>query len=185
MRLAIRACAISLIVAFAAQIAWAGGRSSGGGSVHVRSYYRKDGTYVHSYNRAAGASSYSRTAGLSNSTRKIAIDFIQPASIPYGRPVTPTANPAFDLSRTSSSKTPYFRSSATVSSSLGVQRDTHGRIKRSEAAKHEFMRTTGYPKGRPGYVVDHIIPLKRGGCDCPPNMQWQTIQEAKAKDKWE
>jgi hypothetical protein len=34
-------------------------------------------------------------------------------------------------------------------------------------------------------VVDHKIPLKRGGCDCPENMQWQTIQEAKAKDKWE
>jgi hypothetical protein len=27
--------------------------------------------------------------------------------------------------------------------------------------------------------------LKRGGCDCPSNMQWQTTQEAKAKDKWE
>src|SRR5207249_1583940 len=71
------------------------------------------------------------------------------------------------------------------SSSPGVQRDSHGRIKRSESAKHEFMRMTGYPHGRPGYVVDHIIPLKRGGCDCPSNMQWQTIQEAKAKDKWE
>ena len=47
------------------------------------------------------------------------------------------------------------------------------------------MRMTGYPHGRPGYVVDHVIPLKRGGCDCPSNMQWQTIDEAKAKDKWE
>jgi hypothetical protein len=71
------------------------------------------------------------------------------------------------------------------SSSAGLQRDSHGRIKRSEAAKHEFMRMTGYPNGRPGYVVDHIISLKRGGCDCPSNMQWQTIQEAKEKDKWE
>jgi hypothetical protein len=32
---------------------------------------------------------------------------------------------------------------------------------------------------------DHIVPLKRGGCDCPSNMQWQTREEAKAKDKWE
>ena len=67
----------------------------------------------------------------------------------------------------------------------GVERDSHGRIKRSEEAKKEFMRQSGYPHGRPGYVVDHIIPLKRGGADSPSNMQWQTIEEAKAKDKWE
>ena len=65
------------------------------------------------------------------------------------------------------------------------QRGYDGRIHRSRAAKGEFMRQTGYPHGRPGYVVDHIIPLKRGGCDCPENMQWQTIEDAKAKDKWE
>ena len=47
------------------------------------------------------------------------------------------------------------------------------------------MRQTGYAHGRPGYVVDHITPLKRGGADSPSNMQWQTIAEAKAKDKWE
>lgn len=67
----------------------------------------------------------------------------------------------------------------------GVQRDSNGRIKRSESAKHDFMKQTGYPNGRPGYVVDHIIPLYKGGCDCPSNMQWQTIESAKQKDKWE
>jgi hypothetical protein len=36
-----------------------------------------------------------------------------------------------------------------------------------------------------GYVVDHIIPLKRGGLDAPSNMQWQMIAEAKAKDRVE
>ena len=55
---------------------------------------------------------------------------------------------------------------------------------RSESAKRDFMKQTGYPHGRNGYVVDHIIPLKKGGCDCPSNMQWQTKQAAKAKDKW-
>ena len=35
------------------------------------------------------------------------------------------------------------------------------------------------------YVVDHIVPLKRGGADTPANMQWQTEAAAKAKDKWE
>src|SRR5882672_4933966 len=36
----------------------------------------------------------------------------------------------------------------------GVARDKHGRIKRSESAKREFMKQTGYSKGRRGYVVD-------------------------------
>ncbi len=37
----------------------------------------------------------------------------------------------------------------------------------------------------PGYVGDHVVPLKRGGADRPSNMQWQGTAEAKAKDKWE
>ena len=67
----------------------------------------------------------------------------------------------------------------------GVARDAKGRIARSSSAKKEFMKQTGYPNGRPGYVVDHIVPLKRGGADTPANMQWQTIAEGKAKDKIE
>jgi hypothetical protein len=47
------------------------------------------------------------------------------------------------------------------------------------------MRQSGYPNGRPGYVVDHIVPLASGGADAPSNMQWQTIEDAKAKDKVE
>jgi hypothetical protein len=33
--------------------------------------------------------------------------------------------------------------------------------------------------------VDHVVPLKRGGSDSPPNMQWQTAADAKAKDRVE
>jgi hypothetical protein len=48
------------------------------------------------------------------------------------------------------------------------------------------MKQNGYPKGRKGYVVDHIVPLECGGADvCLPNMQWQTVQEAKIKDRTE
>src|SRR5207249_2124532 len=63
MRWILRTSIVSLIVVLTAQIAWAGGHSSGGGTVHVDAYYRKDGTYVHAYDRAApGYGSYSAPA---------------------------------------------------------------------------------------------------------------------------
>ena len=67
----------------------------------------------------------------------------------------------------------------------------HGHHPRSRAARDAFQRyhpcpATGRPSGAcPGYVVDHIVPLKRGGADAPANMQWQTKAEAKAKDRRE
>lgn len=64
-------------------------------------------------------------------------------------------------------------------------RDAHGKIARSESAREQFMRQTGYPHGRPGYVIDHIIPLACGGADVPSNLQWQSTADAKAKDKTE
>lgn len=67
----------------------------------------------------------------------------------------------------------------------GVNRDNHGRIERSEKSRQDFKNQTGYSHGRPGYVIDHVVPLKRGGADAPSNMQWQTKSEAKAKDRWE
>ena len=45
---------------------------------------------------------------------------------------------------------------------------------------------TGMARGAcPGFVVDHIRPLCAGGADTPANMQWQTIAEAKRKDRLE
>lgn len=73
----------------------------------------------------------------------------------------------------------------------GVPRDSHRRIERSEHAKDEFKHShpcpsTGKSSGScPGYVIDHVTPLKRGGADDPSNMQWQTTADAKAKDKVE
>lgn len=45
---------------------------------------------------------------------------------------------------------------------------------------------TGKSKGScPGYVVDHKVPLCAGGADHPSNMQWQTTEAAKIKDRQE
>ena len=72
-----------------------------------------------------------------------------------------------------------------------AQRDSGGRIERSAKAKRDFQKlhpcpSTGGASGScPGYVVDHVTPLKRGGADRPSNMQWQTIQQAKEKDRTE
>ena len=59
------------------------------------------------------------------------------------------------------------------------------------AQAREFKLTHPCPStGRtdgpcPGYVKDHIVPLACGGADAVNNMQWQTVRDAKAKDKWE
>jgi len=72
-----------------------------------------------------------------------------------------------------------------------IHRDAHGRIERSQAARAAFKRehpcpATHLPTGPcPGYIVDHVIALKRGGADTSANMQWQTVDEAKAKDRVE
>jgi len=65
------------------------------------------------------------------------------------------------------------------------QRDRAGRIVRDAKVRREFMRQTGFPRGRRGYVIDHVVPLACGGADKPSNMQWQTAAEARAKDKQE
>ena len=65
------------------------------------------------------------------------------------------------------------------------------RAARSAHAKTTFRKAhpcpaTGKSAGAcPGYVIDHVVPLKRGGPDQPGNMQWQTLADARAKDRWE
>ena len=88
-------------------------------------------------------------------------------------------------SATTSIQPPGFRADPSV------QRDKHGKIKRSGAAKDAFKRenpcpSTGKSSGScPGYVIDHKNPLECGGADAPSNMQWQTVADGKAKDKTE
>jgi hypothetical protein len=64
-------------------------------------------------------------------------------------------------------------------------RDKNGVLVRSVARRNTFRRLTGYPNGRPGYVVDHIIPLTCGGCDVPSNMEWLKEADWKRKSLWE
>lgn len=67
----------------------------------------------------------------------------------------------------------------------------NAREPRSASAKREFTRDNPCPatgknaKRCEGYVVDHVVPLCAGGVDQPTNMQWQTIVDAKAKDRIE
>jgi len=74
---------------------------------------------------------------------------------------------------------------------LTGNRNSAGHIVRSRVARDAFERShpcpaTGRTSGScPGYVVDHVVPLKRGGLDTPANMQWQTIEAGKAKDRVE
>ena len=62
---------------------------------------------------------------------------------------------------------------------------------RSLAAKNDFKYAHPCPSNGknhgpcPGYVIDHITALACGGADAPTNMQWQSVEEGKAKDKWE
>jgi hypothetical protein len=73
----------------------------------------------------------------------------------------------------------------------GAKRDVNGKLARSSEQKTAFKKShpcpaTGKSTGAcPGYVIDHKVALKRGGADRPQNMQWQTKQAAKAKDKVE
>lgn len=75
--------------------------------------------------------------------------------------------------------------------SVCISVSCHAKTKRSSAAKAEFKRqhpcpSNGNRKGPcKGYVIDHITPLCAGGPDRPSNMQWQTVSDAKTKDRLE
>ena len=148
--------------------------SSGGSRVHVKGYFRKDGTYVAPHERAA--SGYGSYGG----------------STSFRRSYTPRSYHTLSASHWRSSSG-YFRRNSSGSSSWYSlpHRDSHGRFVRSMEAKDRFKRShpcpsTGRSSGPcPGYVIDHVRALKHGGADDPNNMQWQTVSEAKAKDRWE
>ncbi len=134
------------------------GSGSSRGSVHVRGYTRRDGTHVAPYTRSTPRS--------------------------YAAPSHPRSYSAPSHPRSYTTPS-HPRSYATPKSRAYASPNAHGRIPRSRAARDDFMRHSGYPRGRPGYVVDHVVPLCAGGADAPGNMQWQTVEAAKVKDRQE
>ena len=66
-------------------------------------------------------------------------------------------------------------------STLAAQRSSQ---QRAEFKRQQPCPATGQLRGPcPGYIVDHVVPLCAGGPDHPSNMQWQTVADAKAKDR--
>jgi hypothetical protein len=130
--------------------------------VHVKEYTKKDGTVVSAHDRKAPDSGSGSSAGTASSA----------TSTTTKSAVAETTSPSTGAKHTAAYCT-------------SCPRDANGKIIRSRVARETFMSQTGYKHGRPGYVVDHIIPLECGGADYPGNMQWQTVAEAKAKDATE
>jgi len=78
-----------------------------------------------------------------------------------------------------------------ASAILALALTAEAKIPRSTAAKNEFKQANPCPANGarrgscPGYVIDHVRPVCAGGADAPANMQWQTVTDAKAKDRLE
>lgn len=171
--------------------------------VHVKAFTKKDGTTVEAHDRRAPSpSSAAKPPSIRTYTDPVSgrRTFTNaPLPMPPEQPTVANSlhsTPAHKATTTSHTiRVPTQRTTTTAahpravappaSSGTAVSRSANGKIARSEAAKHRFETQSGYPHGRPGYVVDHIKPLACGGADAPSNMQWQTVAEAKSKDKVE
>ncbi len=82
---------------------------------------------------------------------------------------------------------------ALITSQIDLEARNHApaHAPRDRNVPAEFQRqhpcpSTGSTSGAcPGYVRDHFKPLCKGGPDSAGNMQWQSVEAAKAKDRWE
>ena len=78
-----------------------------------------------------------------------------------------------------------------VLASILLSRSANAETHRDPHQRALFMKShpcpaNGNTHGRcPGYIVDHIKPLCASGPDRPSNMRWQTVAEAKKKDRLE
>ena len=79
---------------------------------------------------------------------------------------------------------------------LAIPRDTSNRILRRSDVLLAYRKSvpcpsTGQVRGPcPGWNIDHVWPLARGGCDAVPNLQWLPVEIKRCaapwcKDRWE
>ena len=74
---------------------------------------------------------------------------------------------------------------------LSLASTVFGAELRSRTVTAAFQRvnpcpSTGKIAGAcPGFIKDHVTPLCAGGADSVSNIQWQTIEDAKTKDRSE
>jgi 5-methylcytosine-specific restriction endonuclease McrA len=82
-----------------------------------------------------------------------------------------TIHASTQKSRHKPAATHYTRHYSPSRKAVGITRDNHGKIKRSQAEKKKFLKGLGYERVPSGYEVDHIVPLSKGGADKSYNMQ--------------
>ncbi len=189
---------VVLVAAFilaSSTVAWAkgGGHSSGGHSsfsAGSHSSSHSSSTFS-SGSHSSSSSSTSHSSGTgSHSGASVHVHGYTRKDGTYVAPYT-RHEPGGGHSTTSTHASSPWHPPSSLGTSEATSSHSHGHAKRSETERHAFMHTHPCPStvktsgACPGYVVDHITPLKRGGADLPSNMQWQTVQQGKAKDKWE
>jgi hypothetical protein len=52
-------------------------------------------------------------------------------------------------------------------------------------ARKDFMKQSGHPDRRPGYVIKYIVPPANGGRYAADNMSWVKIEDARKIEKWD
>ena len=160
-----------------------GSSRSSPGTTHVRGYVRKDGTYVRPHERRSAGSVVPR------STLRIPSESGAPRQYSPRARLHETFREMWGHGSAGERRPDV--SAPRRGDFYGLQRDSHGRVVRSEEARDAFKRmhpcpSTGRSSGPcPGYIIDHVKALKHGGLDDPSNMQWQTVGEARLKDRWE
>lgn len=80
---------------------------------------------------------------------------------------------------------------AALAAILTLAQGAEAATKRSGKARMDFVRAVACPATGlhklpcKGWIIDHVVPLCLGGPDKPANMQWQTVPDARAKDRIE
>lgn len=168
------------------------------GSVHVRGYFRKDGTYVRSYDRSApGQTSPLLGHTPSNATSPKLTESLRPV---FGHGVLDKQETRVlvlldgSLQRTTGApvakgRTVVFHdqqnhlySVPASSVDLAATQEANSSIEKSQAVRQVFMVRSGFPQGRPGAVIGYLVPLECGGADEPSNMRWESVGEAEDQE---